>query len=163
MLTSYKILFFISKYIMQVLHCLIHASSELGAWCLFVIVIPWFNENILVLFTDSNIFVLVKWEKVFLVVLVIKNYLSLRLWSGVVNLFWNSQIVLLESLLLFLRVYFLHKLFLDGCPKGLWWESLLLRLSHVGWLRAEVWLLRHWVNIWNFYTARSSESGFIWL
>ena len=74
----------------------------------------------MVLLSDSDVFILVQWEKVPLIFLVVEDDLSLWLRSYVEDLILGHQVVFLESLLLLLRGDFLHNMFLNGCPKALW-------------------------------------------
>ena len=88
--------FLIPECLMQIIDCLVHSSSQLRAWSPLVIIIPWFDQQILVFLRYSQILVLVQREKVSLLILVVENDLSLWSWSCVMVKLCPWLIVLLD-------------------------------------------------------------------
>jgi hypothetical protein len=72
-----------AKHVLQIFHGLVHSSPQLSARGPFVIIVPGFNQQLLVLFSNSDILVFVQREEMFLVVVVVENDPALGSWCSV--------------------------------------------------------------------------------
>lgn len=146
------LVFVISEYFVQVLKGLVHSSSHLGACCLFVVIIPRFDQQVLVFLLNTNIFVSVNWKQMFLIELIVKDDFFHLSWSGLVILsvdhflFLDCGFIVMSDILGWWVILF------DGSSKGLIVNSLLL-LWCVWWLSIEVGILWHGLNQSKFYKS----------